>query len=74
MKTKWVKGQPTEEGWYFWRKRRDTLSPFHWFTYYVYDERCDDEIAGDFSCWADGTSVYWPKGGWWSIIDLPKEG
>ena len=67
----WTSGIPTTEGWYFWKKRRNTTDPWLWFAYYVTDDRGDDETTDNFSCWAEGTAVHWPKGGWWMSIVIP---
>ena len=65
----WHHDSPTVEGWYFWRKRRDSDNPLLWVTSFVADDRDDSETSEDYSCWADGTAVYWPKGGWWRLIE-----
>ena len=62
----WERGLPTEEGWYFHKKREATDDPFYWTTYFVMKEEDDSNR----SFWQDGTDVHMPDGGWWSKINI----
>ena len=55
----WTKNKPTEEGWYFWKARKNTQDRRKFFAYYVSKEN------DGYTCWADGAELLWPDGGWW---------
>jgi len=65
----WTQDLPTSQGWYFWRKRRNTRDPWKWYAYYILHERNVPMIGEIISCWSDGTEVHWPTGGWWFAIE-----
>jgi len=55
----WTKEKPTEEGWYFWKARKNTQDQWKFFAYFILKE------GDDYTCWADGADSLWPVGGWW---------
>ena len=57
----WTKEFPTEQGWYFWRKREKQTDPFVWYVYF---------IDKDGTVWSDGTAVFAPHSGWYKRINV----
>jgi len=68
----WTSGRPHTEGWYFWRKRRNTNDPWKWDAIYVMKDSSRG-MGGGYSFWIGGTDCWEPRGGWWMPIPSADE-